>query len=139
MSTQDQIINSLELAAEKCGDITPAVYVRYFEKSPGSEELMIQIDHRVRGKMMEEVMRLLMTDDYAAEDEYLTFEMKTHEEGYTVIQSMYDSLLEAVWEILKEGLGDEWTDDMENAWSERIQALQLAIAEHSPSRKKKHA
>ena len=55
MSVQDQIIASLEIAAEKCGDITPAVYERYFQKSPGAEELMVQIDHLVRGKMMEEI------------------------------------------------------------------------------------
>jgi hypothetical protein len=133
MSVQEQIIASLEIAAEKCGDINPAVYERYFQKSPGSEELMIQIDHLVRGKMMEEIMRLLMSEDFAGEDEYLTFEMKTHEEAYSVIKSMYGSLLHSVWEILKEGLGDEWTDAFEAAWDNRIQALELAIEHHSPS------
>ena len=133
MSVQDQIIASLEIAAEKCGDINPAVYERYFQKSPGSEELMIQIDHLVRGKMMEEIMRLLMSEDFSGEDEYLTFEMKTHEEAYSVIKSMYGSLLHSVWEILKEGLGDEWTDAFEAAWDNRIQALELAIEHHSPS------
>jgi hypothetical protein len=94
---------------------------------------MIQIDHLVRGKMMEEIMRLLMSEDFAGEDEYLTFEMKTHEEAYSVIKSMYGSLLHSVWEILKEGLGDEWTDAFEAAWDNRIQALELAIEHHSPS------
>lgn len=133
VSVQDQIIASLEIAAEKCGDISPAVYERYFEKSPGSEELMVQIDHLVRGKMLDEIMRLLMTEDYSMEDEYLTFEMKTHEEAYSVIKSMYGSLLHSVWEILREGIGGEWTDGFEYAWDKRIQALELAIENHSPS------
>jgi hypothetical protein len=136
MSVQDQIIASLEIAAEKCGDITPAVYERYFQKSPGAEELMVQIDHLVRGKMMEEIMRLLMTEDYSAEDEYLTFEMKTHEQAYSVIRSMYENLLLSVREILQEGLADEWTDAFGAAWDNRIQALELAIEHHSPSHSK---
>jgi hypothetical protein len=135
MSVQDQIISSLEIAAEKCGDINAAVYERYFEKSPGAEELMVQIDHLVRGKMMEEIMRLLMTEDFSGEDEYLTFEMKTHEEAYSVIKSMYGSLLHSVWEILKEGLGDEWTDKFDDAWRQRIESLELALEQHSPSYK----
>jgi len=133
MAIQDQIIASLEIAAEKCGDITPAVYERYFEKSPDSKNLMAHIDHLVRGKMMEEVMRLLMEEDYSSEDEYLFFEMKTHEQAYSVIKAMYGSLLIAVWEVLREGVGEDWNEDFESAWQERIQALVQVLESHCPS------
>ena len=133
MSTQDSIMASLEIVAEKCGDINPAVYERYFQKSPGSEELMSHIDHLVRGKMMEEVMRLLMLEDTVAEDEYLSFEMKTHEQAYSVVQSMYASLLTSVWEIIREGVADDWTEEFENAWQERIASLSEALKNHMPT------
>jgi hypothetical protein len=133
MSTQDSIMASLEIVAEKCGDINTAVYERYFQKSPGSEELMSHIDHLVRGKMMEEVMRLLMLEDTAAEDEYLSFEMKTHEQAYSVIQSMYTSLLTSVWEIVREGVADDWTKEFEDAWQERIASLSEALQNHMPT------
>ena len=133
MSTQDLIMASLEIAAEKCGDINTAVYDRYFQKSPGSEELMSHIDHLVRGKMMEEVMRLLMLEDTAEEDEYLSFEMKTHEQAYSVIQSMYASLLTSIWEIVREGVADDWTEDFEGAWQERIATLSEALQNHLPA------
>ncbi len=135
MSTQELIMTTLEIAAEKCGDINAAVYERYFQKSPGSEELMTHIDHLVRGKMMEEVMRLIMLEDTSAEDEYLIFEMKTHEEAYSVIQDMYGALLTAIWEIIREGIGDQWTEEFEGAWEERVTALLIAIRSHSPKRK----
>ena len=133
MSTQDSIMASLEIVAEKCGDINTAVYERYFQKSPGSEELMSHIDHLVRGKMMEEVMRLLMLEDTVAEDEYLSFEMKTHEQAYSVIQSMYTSLLTSVWEIVREGVAADWTKEFENAWQERIASLSEALQNHMPT------
>ena len=47
---------------------------------------MDHIDHPVQGKMMEEVVRLLMVEDTSREDQYLTFEMKTHEEAYKVTE-----------------------------------------------------
>jgi len=133
MSTQDSIMASLEIVAEKCGDVNKAIYERYFQKSPDSEELMSHIDHLVRGKMMEEVMRLLMLEDTAAEDEYLLFEMKTHEQAYSVIQSMYASLLTSIWEIVREGAADDWTEDFESAWQERIATLSEALQNHFPT------
>jgi hemoglobin-like flavoprotein len=132
MTTQDQIMASLEIVAENSGDINPAVYKRYFQMSPGSEALMAHIDDLVRGKMMEEVMRLLMLEDTCSEDEYLTFEMKTHAESYSVIKEMYKSILTAVWEVVREGLGDEWSDEFENAWRTRIESLLEAINNHIP-------
>jgi hypothetical protein len=133
VSTQDLIISSLEIAAERSGDITPAVYDIYFENSPGSRELMAHVDHLVRGKMLEEVMRLLMVEDMAVEDQYLTFEMKTHEESYSVIESMYASLLQAVWQVVREGTGEEWNAAYETAWQERVASLHDEIKNHSPA------
>jgi hypothetical protein len=94
---------------------------------------MSHIDHLVRGKMMEEVMRLLMLEDTATEDEYLSFEMKTHEQAYSVIQSMYASLLTSIWEIVREGVADDWTEDFESAWQERIATLSEAFQNHFPA------
>lgn len=132
MSTQDLIISSLEMVAERSGDINPMIYGLYFQNSPGSEELMAHIDHLVQGKMMEEVMRLLMVEDISLEDQYLTFEMKTHEEAYNVIESMYDGLLSAVWQIVREGVGEDWNEHYENAWKERVASLLDEIKRHSP-------
>lgn len=133
MSTQELMMDSLMMVAEKSGDINTAVYERYFEKSPGSEELMSHIDHLVRGKMMEEVLRLLMLEDISGESQYLTFETKTHEEAYSVMQPMYGSLLTSIWEVVREELAEDWTDEFENAWQERIGSLTEAIANHSPA------
>ena len=136
MSTQDLIISSLEIAAERSGDITSVVYDLYYQNSPGSQELMAHIDHLVQGRMMEEVMRLLMVEDTSVEDQYLTFEMKTHEEAYNVVESMYGSLLEAVWQIVREAVGEDWNENYENAWRERVTLLLDEIKNHSPAHEK---
>ena len=70
----DLIVQSLEIAAEN-GDITEQIYQRYYEKSPESAELMLYVDDNVKGKMMDEVYRLLMVEDYAEESAYLNWEV----------------------------------------------------------------
>ncbi len=133
MSTQNLILSSLEQVAEKMGDINPEVYRRYFRSTPGAKELMDHIDHLVRGKMMEEVMRLLMLEDLSGESDYLAFEMKTHEESYSVVQSMYHSLVTTVRDVIRDGMGDDWNDQYESAWNERCRDLLDSLEAHMPS------
>ena len=136
MSTQDLIISSLEIVAERSGDITSVVYDLYYQNSPESQELMAHIDHLVQGRMMEEVMRLLMVEDTSLEDQYLTFEMKTHKEAYNVVESMYGSLLSAVWQIVRKAVGEDWNENYENAWQQRVTLLLNEIKNHYPAHEK---
>jgi hypothetical protein len=119
----DPISESLELAAESAGDITEAVYRLYFERCPGSAELMSHIDHIVRGRMLEEVLRLLMQPDYCGEQEYLDFEMKNHRQAYSVEPHMYGNLLGALRDTIRDSLDSAWSDEFEAAWQARLDRL----------------
>lgn len=130
----DPVVDSLELAAELAGDITPAIYDRYFERCPGSEALMSHIDELVRGKMMVEVYRLVMLKDYSDEANYLQFEVNNHALAYSVEPHMYENLLIALTETVMETLGDQWTDELADAWENRsstlIKEIQARLPEH---------
>ncbi len=97
---------------------------------------MAHVDHLVQGRMMEEVLRLLMVEDASLEDQYLTFEMKTHQEAYNVVESMYGSLLAAVWQIVREAVGEDWNENYENAWQQRVTLLLNEIKSHYPAHEK---
>ncbi len=127
------VITSLELAAETGVDVTPLIYDRYFDNCPGSKALMSHIDDLVRGKMMEEVMRVLMVDDYKDEQSYLNFEVNNHALAYSVEPHMYKNLLDAVKAVVKETIADQWTDDFEKAWDDRIAALSHEIEIRQPA------
>jgi hypothetical protein len=120
---EDPVCLSLEMAGEMAGDISPAIYQNYFARCPGSEALMAHIDELVRGKMLEEVFRLLMLDDYSNESGYLNFEMKNHRLAYSVEAPMYGNLLAAIKETVESSLGDAWTQDFEQAWKQRLESL----------------
>jgi len=124
----DPILKTLELSAEKAGDITPDIYRRYFESCPESEELMSHIDDLVRGRMMQEVFRLIMTEDYLPETAYLNFEVANHKFAYSVLPHMYENLLDAVHSSVKHSIGHEWHAEFEEAWQSRIKNLLSEIS-----------
>jgi hypothetical protein len=125
---EDLVCVSLELAAEAAGDISAAIYVDYFARCPGSEALMSHIDHLVRGKMLEEVFRLLMTQNYAEEQGYLNFEMRNHRLAYSVEAHMYGNLLDAILATVRTAVGDDWTTAFEAAWQKRLADLSAEIS-----------
>tara|TARA_R110002111_G_scaffold27250_2_gene58585 strand:+ start:2989 stop:3405 length:417 start_codon:yes stop_codon:yes gene_type:complete len=135
----DLVTESLEQAAEIAGDITPAIYQRYFESCPGSEALMSHIDELVRGKMMVEVYRLVMVTDFSDEAAYLTFEVNNHALAYSVEPHMYGNLLNALMDTVAETLGDQWDHKYVSAWEDRLDALTKEIEARLPAHQKIHA
>ena len=130
MPYHDLIMTSLEITAERAGDITQAVCERFFSKCPDSRELMAHIDLGVQGRMIEEVMRLLMVPDSHTQSGYLEFEITTHR-AYGVRMEMYANLLSAVEETVESALGELWNEDFRDAWQQRLGALTKEISLHT--------
>lgn len=125
--SEDFVINSLELLVERVGDITPLVYENYFSRSPDSESLMSHLDDGTRGKMMDEIFRLIMVEDYVMESDYLNWEVSNHEHAYSVEPGMYDGLFEAIIDVVSQALGSDFTPEVEAAWRLRTGALKREI------------
>lgn len=121
----EPLLDSLELAAAKAGDIAPAVYERYFERCPDSRTIMIHTDSYMRGRMLDEVFRLLMSGGVEEEREYLEFETTNHR-AYGAAPHMYENVLLAVRDVVADVLGSEFSAGMDVAWKQRVQEL-LAI------------
>ena len=125
---EDPVHRSLELAAESAGDLTPLVYEKYFSRCAGSAELMSHIDDIVRGRMLQEVVRLVMLPDYRDEQRYLDFEVTNHRTAYSVEPHMYGNLLSALRDTVKQVIDERWNDHFDAAWNERMEALLCEIA-----------
>ena len=117
--TDALIERSFELAGERAGDITAAVYEAYFARCPGSRELMKLTDQYMRGRMLESVLVMLMVGSAQEQREYIRFETKSHL-SYGVLPHMYENLLGAVRDTVRSALGGDWTESIEAAWSARL-------------------
>ena len=127
--TSDLVLQSLEMAIEKTadtpseGDIAPACYARFFEMSPESAELMCHMDPIQHGNMMAEIFRLMMLSDYSSEQQYFNWEVENHNNAYSVLPDMYNTLLDSLISVVAEILGDDWNERYQLAWQSRSELL----------------
>ena len=126
MIEDDPIMDSFGIAAETAGDITNLVYNKYYERCPASQKLMSHVDEHMAGRMMEQVLLLLMEETSQNQTEYLCFEAKTHA-SYNVEPHMYATLLNAVRDTIREQLQDRWNSEHESAWENRVATLQAGL------------
>jgi hypothetical protein len=123
----DPVVSSFELLAELERDITPDVYRRYYALAPAAEQTMSHVDCYMQGRMMSEVLELLMTPPAELSETYLAFETANHTRSYGVDLALYRPLFESVRDVVKSALGAAWVAGFDEAWSARIDALELAV------------
>ncbi|MDZ7684751.1 MAG: globin [Gammaproteobacteria bacterium] len=111
----------------------PDVYAAYFKRCPGSEALMSHIDNLVRGKMLNEVFRLMLEPSLLDESRYLDFEVDNHRRAYSVEPHMYGNLLAALKDTVRDLIIEDWTNEMDAAWQQRIDELLAEIEERHSS------
>lgn len=112
------IERSLELAAERGGDLAPAVYGRLFARHPEMEAQFVRDTTRaVRGEMLARVFEMVL--DYIGDGAYaegmIRNEVVTHD-GYGVPPEIFPLFFDVVAETVREAGGEAWTPDMTAAW-----------------------
>ena len=126
MRELELVLESLALAGERGADITAAAYAHYFARCPESRQLMVLVDSHMRGRMLERVLQLLMSDQLEDERGYLEFETRTHV-SYGVERHMYGNLLWGVRDAVQFAAGDAWTATHAAAWTVRLAAIDAEI------------
>ena len=121
MSYSELLVTSLEMAADKMDDITEQVYALYFKASPESRDLMGHMDMLMCGRMLNEVITLIIMPDNDLEVT-LKFEVKTHAAN-GVDLNMYLLLFNALHSVIRTTVGDGWNPEIESAWKERVDYL----------------
>lgn len=132
------ITGIMEIVADRAGDITPRVFERYFELSTSAKSLMDHMDEHMLGRMMEQVLLLLMETDDEELNGYLNFETHTHI-SYGVDSDMYRYLMAAVRDVIEQSLGEDFTPDMADAFAARTEFLLQAIEDATARETETHA
>lgn len=120
---------SLELAAERCEDLTPLVYGRLFSEHPEMEALFWRdTNHAVKGEMLARVFEAIL--DFVGERKYastmIQCEVVTHE-GYDVPPDVFRMFFATVAATLKALLAGDWTDEMDQAWVKLLADLDYYV------------
>lgn len=113
------IERSLEIAAERSGDLTGAVYARLFQERPELEAMFVMdTDGAVRGEMLSRVFDAILDfiGDRAYAQNWISAEATTHE-GYLVSRADFARFFEIVAETVRDACGAGWSNDMTLAWT----------------------
>ncbi|WP_374346589.1 globin domain-containing protein [Phenylobacterium sp.] len=116
---------SLEIAAERGGDLTPAVYMRLFERQPEMEALFWRdTQHTIKGEMLartfEAIFDFIGKRQFA--DHLIMTEVVTHA-GYDVPPNVFATFFGLVAEVVEEACGPDWTPVMSDAWRRTLADL----------------
>ncbi|HLZ83892.1 MAG TPA: globin [Caulobacteraceae bacterium] len=112
------IERTLEIAAEREGDLTPRVYARLFAAHPDMEALFIRdTNGAVRGEMLARVFEMILDfiDRRAYAAQMIQCEVVTHE-GYGVPPEVFGVFFGSVADTLQEILGADWTPAVDASW-----------------------
>lgn len=119
---EELIVTALEQVAERAGDITPTVFERYFARCEDSRELMSHMDEHMLGRMLDQVLLLVMEPGEDELESYLAFETANHR-GYGVQQHMYENLFAALTGVISDTLGTDFSSGIAAALDGRCAHL----------------
>lgn len=116
------VIDSLQLAADRGGDLTPQVYKRLFTRLPETEVLFLRdTDQSIRGSMLGWVISMIL--DFSEPQTFgarmIQNEVLTHE-GYGVTADQFVIFFEVLSEAVEASLGEDWTLDVQAAWRDLL-------------------
>jgi len=124
-ATARAVEESLELAAERKGDLTAPVYALLFQRQPAMEVLFARdTKNTIKGEMLMRVFEAIL--DFVGERRYahhlIGSEAVTHE-GYEVPRETFATFFGIVREVVHDACGSEWTQAMDNAWDQLLADL----------------
>ena len=123
------ISDSLELYAERHGDMAPRVYKRFFELNPEAAALMEYSDEYMRGRMFASMLELFLSDEHLGPGGYLAWELENHIKAYSATTAMYESLFHSMRDVLDKDLGTDWRPDWRQAWVNRIDRIMEQVTQ----------
>jgi hemoglobin-like flavoprotein len=114
----DQIVASLELAAERCEDLTPLVYERLFRERPETRALFrTEGSTLVKGSMLELALDAVL--DFAGERKaahrMIFCEVQSHA-AYGTSPELFNVFFAVIADTVRELIGAGWTAEIDRAW-----------------------
>jgi hemoglobin-like flavoprotein len=125
------IRHSFELAAERCEDLTPAVYRRLFSEHPEAEAMV----RREPGDLVKGSMLALAIDailDFAGDRSgnfrMIECEVQSHD-AYGTPRKLFGEFFGIIAATLREILGSDWSPEIDQAWRTLLSEIDRLVSQ----------
>ncbi len=120
------MLQSLDLYAELVGEPTPVIYDRFFEIHPEAEDEFAG-DEDLQERMMLGVLQMLagLADGTFTPDNFV-FWAPDHK-VYGVDVDMVFTMFGVIAAVIRDGLGERWTQDMDESWKQLVESLRQPL------------
>jgi hemoglobin-like flavoprotein len=130
-TSTNPIQRSFELAAERCEDLTPAVYRRLFREHPEAEAMFRrEAGDLVKGSMLALAIDAMMdfAGDRAGKFRMIECEVQSHD-AYGTPRKLFGDFFGVIADTMREILGADWSPEIEDAWQRLLAELDQVVAQ----------
>jgi hemoglobin-like flavoprotein len=130
-ATINPIQRSFELAAERCEDLTPLVYLRLFRLHPETQAMFrSEGSEPVRGSMLALTIESIL--DFAGNRtgrfRMISCEVQSHD-AYGTPRELFGTFFGVIAETVREVLGDDWSLEIDGAWQKLLDEIDAFVAQ----------
>ena len=131
LTLSEPIQRSFELAAERCEDLTPLVYIRLFRDHPEAEAMFrSEGSDLVKGSMLALAIDAIM--DFAGERtghfRMIECEVQSHD-AYGTPRKLFGEFFGVIKDTMYELIGPDWSPEIEGAWQSLLAELDQVVAQ----------
>jgi hemoglobin-like flavoprotein len=132
--SENPILRSFELAAERCEDLTPLVYRLLFEQHPEAEGMFrSEGSAPVKGSMLALTIEALL--DFAGERtghfRLIECEVSSHD-AYGTPRELFVAFFGVIANALREIIGADWSPEIDVAWRKLLDEIACVVKRREP-------
>jgi len=131
VTSANPILRSFELAAERCADLTPAVYQRLSREYPETQEMFrTEGSDLVKGSMLAFAIEAILdfAGDRAGKFRMIECEVSSHDD-YGTSRELFFAFFGVIADTLRDVLGSDWSGEIEDAWNRMIDDIKSIVIE----------
>src|SRR2546421_652270 len=130
MSPPTNLIHlSFELAAERCEDLTPAVYCRLFREHPEAEAMFRrEAGDLVKGSMLAMAIDAMIdfAGDRSGSFRMIECEIQSHDACGTP-RKLFGEFFGVIAQTMRQILGNDWSPEIDEAWRNLLRELDRLV------------
>ena len=130
-TSANPILRSFELAAERCADLTPAVYQRLSREYPETQAMFrTEGSDLVKGSMLAFAIEAILdfAGDRAGKFRMIECEVSSHDD-YGTSRELFFAFFGVIADTLRDVLGSDWSGEIEDAWSRMLDDIKSIVIE----------